>query len=147
MELPIKEGMPLKKSEVQKRRKYFSYILIRTLSLKAALEATSQKFKVSIPVLRVDWSRRSKWSREFFDNIDDPILEELCRLAIIKTFQQTELIIGQNENPNCQLGALKLKAGILFKLRNIQEEKNDKKLLIERLEKLEKMAEKGVFIP
>jgi len=133
----IKDGLTLKKSEIQKRRQYFLHILIRTLSLKAALESTSQKFGVSVPVLRVDWSRKSKWPRELFNSIDDPIFEELCRLAIIKTLQQTELVISQSENPNCQLGALKLKANMLFKLRSILEEKIDKKLLIERIEKLE----------
>lgn len=127
----------MKSSKIQERRRYFVYVLTRTLSLKAALEATSQKFGVSVPVLRVDWSRHSRWPREFFEKLDDVILEELCQQAIIRTLHQTELITGQSENPSCQLGALKLKANMLFKLRSILEEKVDKKMLIERIEKLE----------
>jgi hypothetical protein len=127
----------LTKLDIQERRKYFVHTLVRTISLRSALEATSQKFGVSIPVLRVDWSRRSKWPRELFDAIDDPVFEELCQLAIIKTLRQIERIIVQNENPNCQLGALKLKTTILFKLRRILQEKIDQKLLIERVNELE----------
>lgn len=137
----------MKKAEIRKRREFFWYALESTLSLKTALQGTSSKFGVSIAVLRVDWSRRRNWPPEIFGKIDDMILEELYNSGITKSLHQTELIISQNENLNCKLGALKLKISTYFKLKSGVEDKNYKKLLIERLEKLEKLAEKGVFIP
>jgi len=123
------------KRDVQERRVYWVRIYCRTLSLKAAFEATSEKFHVSIPVLRVDWSRRDRWPKEIFENVTDPVLIYIYLLGIHRTLQQTELLLSKTTNDNCRVGALKLKADSLFKLINLQ-----KSIMVEGiLERLENM--------
>ncbi|MQY62569.1 hypothetical protein GH146_04730 [archaeon] len=110
------------------------------MSLKAAFEATSEKFKVSIPVLRVDWNRRDRWPKEIFENVTDPVLISIYLLGIHRTLQQTELLLSKTTNDNCRVGALKLKADSLFKLINLQKSITIERVL-ERLENMERTLE------
>ncbi len=128
------------KRDIQERREYLVRIYCRTLSLKAAFEATSEKFKVSIPVLRVDWNRRDRWPKEIFENVTDPVLISIYLLGIHRTLQQTELLLSKTTNDNCRVGALKLKADSLFKLINLQKSITIERVL-ERLENMERTLE------
>lgn len=130
----------LQKSNILDRREAFISYYYRTFSLKAALEATSQKFNISVSTLRVDWARRDNWPKHVFKNVTDPVLNFIYRLGIHRTLQQTELLLSETTNDNCRVGALKLKADILFKLINLQKSITIERVL-ERLENLESKLE------
>ncbi|MHC3129855.1 MAG: hypothetical protein IBV52_07245 [Candidatus Bathyarchaeota archaeon] len=128
------------KRDIQKRRVYFVMIYCRTLSLRATLEATSERFHVSTAVLRVDWARRDRWPKDVFENVTDHVLMSIYLLGIHRTLQQTELLLSKTTNDNCRVGALKLKADSLFKLINLQKSITVEGIL-ERLENMERTLE------
>ena len=128
------------------RRKTFTEILNRTGSMKIALKETSKKYGVAKSALRTNWNRRSSWPKQIFENINDPIFIFQHTLEIRKSLRQLENLINKTTNPNVKLGAIRTKIDTLFKLVNLQRALDSENYL-ERIEKLERMAEKGVFIP
>ena len=128
------------------RRKTFVETLSQTGSKKIALEETSKKYGVAQSALRTDWNRRSCWPKQIFENINDPIFIFQHTLEIRKSLRQLENLINKTTNPNVKLGAIRTKIDTLFKLVNLQRARDSENYL-ERIEKLERMAEKGVFIP
>lgn len=84
----------------------------------------------------MDWNRRGNWPKEIFESVTDPILTPLYILEIRETLRQNEKVINKAKNPNCELGAIRTKFDVLFKLIKLQSSTSLEKIL-ERLEKLE----------
>ena len=133
-------------SSITERRKTFVEILSQRGSMKIALKETSKKYGVANSALRTDWNRRSNWPKQIFENINNPIFTFQYMLEIRVALRQLENLIKKTTNPNYKLGAIRTKIDTLFKLVNLQRALDSENYL-ERIEKLERMAEKGVFIP
>ena len=122
------------------RKKSFIDTLMRTGSMKIALEVTSKKYNVSKSALRMDWQRRAVWPKEIFEGLTDPNLTFLYILEIRKALQQNEEIIRKSQVLNCKLGAVRTKIDTYFKLVNLQRSIHSDKTF-ERLEILEKKVD------
>ena len=134
------------KAEVRERRIYMMQEFWRSRSEKMAIESTSKKFGISKDTLYVDWSRRDTWLKEIVDLRDTSNLIRQLFLDVYGSLLEIEELASKADNDNCRLGAHKLRINTLFKLIDFLQS-YDVEELRERVEKLEKKAEGGMFIP
>lgn len=134
------------KPEIRERREYMMNEYGRSFSEKQAIDATANKFHVSTETLYVDWSRRQGWLKELVKLSDNDDLIRQLIVQIQMSLNEADELKNNADNDNCRLGAIKLKINTLFKLMNFLHN-YDAEELRERIEKLERIVDKGVVIP
>jgi len=131
---------------VRERRIFMMQEYRRTLSEKKAIESTSRKFRMKKDTLYVDWSRRDIWLKDIVDLSANSNLIRQLILEVYRSLKEIEELASKADNDNCRLGAHRLRVNILFKLIDFLHS-YDAEELRERVRKLEKKAEIGMFIP
>ena len=101
--------------------------------------------EVSEDAVKKDWDKRSSWMTNMIDLRNCGDLIRGCIIDIENYSIQLETFVKTSKNENCKLGAIKQLIENRFKLIKFYHS-YDNEDLRERIEKLEKMAEKGVFI-
>lgn len=134
------------KSAVRERRVFMIQEFNRSLSEKKAIESTSERFGVNKDALYVDWSRRDSWLKDIVNLSDNSNLIRQLVLEVYKSLNEIEDLASKADNDNCRLGAHRLRVNILFKLIDFLQS-YDAEELRERVEKLEKKVERGMFMP
>jgi len=134
------------KPEIRERRMFMIQEFGRSLSEKEAIESTAKKFGLTKDALYVDWGRRNNWLREIVDFKDNSNVIRQLIIEVYRSLQEIEKLASNADNDNCRLGAHKLKFNVIFKLIDLYRSYENEDLR-ERIEKLEKKIEKGVFIP
>ena len=134
------------KTELLERRSFMLNHYGKFFSLKDAVTDTAQKFGVKTSILYVDWNRRSSWLKQILSLKDNSDLIRQLLLEVFRVLREIEKFGSVADNDNCRLGAHKLRLNGLFKLIDLFRS-YDNEALKERIEKLEKKAAGGMFIP
>ena len=100
---------------------------------------------ISEDAVKKDWNKRGCWKRSLIDLKNCSDLIRGCILDIEKYSIQLETFVKNTKDESCKLGAIKQLIENRFKLIKFYHSYDNEELR-ERVKKLEKMAERGVFI-